>query len=104
LVWSIKFFFSNKSNIYKQYSEFFEYDDQVKPEDKDGVDDTPKMDKKEATLRFYFSLTYQLATEEITKFGQIEELPLYLCLSTSAYKKEQYLKQKEEIDKMKKKK
>jgi hypothetical protein len=39
--------------------------------------------------------------EDITKFSQIEELPLYLCLSTASHKKEQYLKQKEELEKAK---
>lgn len=66
------------------------------------MEDTPKLDKKQAAVRFYFSLTYQLSNEDITKFEQIELLSVYLVLTTCAYKKEQYLKQKEESDKIKK--
>ena len=102
MAWSIKFFFANRTGIYKQYEEFFEYDPKDKQDGDDGVENTPQMDKTQASVRFYFTLTYQLAAEDITKFEQIENLPLYLCLTTAAYKKEQYLKQKEEADKLRK--
>jgi hypothetical protein len=99
---SIKFFFANRTSVYKQYEEFFEYDTEDKQDGDEGVDDTPKMDKGQVTARFYFTLTYQLASEDITKFEQIENIPLYLALTTAAYKKERYLKQKEEADKLRK--
>ena len=97
------FFFAGRTNVYKQYSEFFEYDEQNKQDTDTGVEDTPQMDKKQTAVRFYFTLTYQLCNEDITKFEQIEQMSVYLCLTTCAYKKEQYLKQKEDMDKMKKK-
>jgi hypothetical protein len=60
------------------------------------------MGKKETTIRFYFNLTYQLATEHITKMEQIDNLSLYLCLNISALMKERFLKQKEELKKLEK--
>ena len=39
--------------------------------------------------------------EDITKFQQVEETNLYLCLNTASLMKEEVLKQKEEMRKMK---
>jgi hypothetical protein len=64
--------------------------------------DTPKMGKKEAAFRYYFSITLNLAGEDITKINQIDELPLLLCLNTASIMKERMEKQKEEMRKLEK--
>lgn len=97
-----QFFFSNKRNVYERYAEFFEYENQNKQMDSEGLGDTSKVDIKENTIRFYFALSYNLAKEDITKIQQIDELPLYLCLNISALVKERYLKEKQELDKLRK--
>jgi hypothetical protein len=102
LVWGKQFFFSNRNNIYQQYKEFFDVDEQTQQEDTDGVGDTPKMGKKEAAFRYYFSITLNLAGEDITKINQIDELPLLLCLNTASIMKERMVKQNEELKKMEK--
>jgi hypothetical protein len=60
------------------------------------------MGKKEAAFRYYFSITLNLAGEDITKVNQIDELPLLLCLNTSSIMKERIEKQREEMKKMEK--
>ena len=102
MVWGKQFFFSNRNNIYQQYKEFFDVDEQNESEDKDGVGDTTKMGKKEAAFRYYFSITLNLAGEDITKLNQIDELPLLLCLNTASFMKERADKQREELKKMEK--
>jgi hypothetical protein len=96
------FFFHNRESVYQQFREFFDYEEQNQSDDDEGMGDTPKMGKKETTIRFYFNLTYQLATEDITKMEQIDNLSLYLCLNISALMKERFLKQKEELKKLEK--
>jgi hypothetical protein len=102
LVWGKQFFFSNRNNLYQQYKEFFGVDEQNQPEDNEGVGDTTKMGKKEAAFRYYFSITFNLAGEDITKINQIDELPLLLCLNTASLMKERMEKQREEMKKMEK--
>jgi hypothetical protein len=60
------------------------------------------MGKKEAAFRYYFSITLNLAGEDITKINQIDELPLLLCLNTASIMKERMVKQNEELKKMEK--
>jgi hypothetical protein len=102
LVWCKQFFFSNRNNIYQQYKEFFDVDEQNQSDDSEGVGDTPKMAKKEAAFRYYFSITLNLAGEDITKLNQIDELPLLVCLNTASLMKERVQKQNEEMKKMEK--
>ena len=97
-----QFFFSHKRNVYERYGEFFEYEDKNQQDDNEGVERPTEVSSTEATIRFYFALTYNLAKEDITKIQQIDELPLYLCLNTAALVKERYLKEKQELDKLKK--
>jgi hypothetical protein len=59
------------------------------------------MAKKENTVRFYFTLTYQLAGEDITKVEQMDDIPMYLCLNVASLMKERHDKEMEEIKKMK---
>ncbi len=77
-------------------------DEQTEQEDTDGVGNTTKMGKKEAAFRYYFSITLNLAGEDITKINQIDELPLLLCLNTASIMKERMEKQREELKKMEK--
>ena len=77
-------------------------DEQNQPDDNEGVGDTTKMGKKEAAFRYYFSITLNLAGEDITKINQIDELPLLLCLNTASMMKERVQKQNEEMKKMEK--
>ena len=102
MVWGKQFFFSNRNNIYQQYKEFFGVDEQNQSNDNEGVEDTTKMGKKEAAFRYYFSITFNLAGEDITKINQIDELPLLLCLNTASLMKERMEKQMEEMKKMEK--
>lgn len=67
------------------------------------MDDSPKMDKVQATIRFYFTLTYQLCGEDITKMEQMDDVNTYLCLNVASLLKERHLKEQEEIRKMNKK-
>jgi len=103
LVWCCQFFFSNINNIHNQYKEFFEVDDGGQQESDDGVQDTPKMAKAQITNRFYFAITFQLAKEDITKFEQLDEVNVYLCLNAAALLKERRLKEEEEFKKLQKK-
>lgn len=103
MVWCCQFFFSNINNIHNQYKEFFEVDDRSKSEDDDGVQDTPKMDKAQITNRFYFALTFQLVKEDITKFEQLDEVNVYLCLNAASLLKERRLKEEEELKKLQQK-
>lgn len=77
-------------------------DEQNQSDDNEGVGDTTKMGKKEAAFRYYFSITLNLAGEDITKINQIDELPLLLCLNTASMMKERVQKQNEEMKKMEK--
>jgi hypothetical protein len=58
------------------------------------------MAPKEATSRFYFSLTFQLAGEDITKVTQINQMPLYLILNGASLLKDKRIKEMNEIKKM----
>ena len=69
--------------------------------DNEGVGDSPEMAKKETTVRFYFTLTYQLAGEDITKVEHMDDIPMYLCLNVASLMKERHDKEQEEIRKMK---
>lgn len=60
------------------------------------------MDKTQTAARFYFALTFQLANEDLTKFEQIDDMSLYLCLNTAALLKERYEKELEQIKSMEK--
>ena len=75
-------------------------DEQSKQDDDEGVGDSPEMASKENTIRFYFTLTYQLAGEDITKVQQMDDIPMYLCLNVAALLKERHDKEQEEIRKM----
>jgi len=94
-------FFSRRKLVYEQYREFFEVGEENQSEDNAGVEGDAKIPPKEATARFYFSLTYQLAKEDITKMIDVENLPIFLCLNVAALMKERYEKEKMEMEKMK---
>lgn len=100
MVGSSKFFFSNVNFVHQQYKEFFGIDEQSKQTDTEGVDDSPEVASKENTIRFYFSLTYQLAGEDVTKVQQMDDIPMYLCLNVAALIKERHDKEQDEIRKM----
>jgi len=63
-------------------------------------DETPKLPASQATARFYFQLTYSLAGKDITKFQQIDNSSLYLCLNTAALMKDELIKEKESLKKL----
>jgi hypothetical protein len=60
------------------------------------------MATKEATARFYFALLYKLTGNDITKFEEVEQQPLYLCLNVLSLEKDRNEKEKEEYEKIKK--
>jgi lipoprotein NlpI len=75
-------------------------DEQSKQVDDDRLEEPTKMASKENTIRFYFTLTYQLAKEDITKIQQMDDIPMYLCLNIAAMMKERHDKEQEEIRKI----
>lgn len=60
------------------------------------------MAAKEATARFYFAKTIELAQNDITRIAHIDKMPLYLCLNTLAYNKDIREAERREIEKIKK--
>jgi hypothetical protein len=58
------------------------------------------MGKAQTAARYYFALTFQLAKEDLTKFEQIENMSVYLCLNAASIFKERRLKEQEEIKKL----
>jgi len=102
VVWSLKFFFAHIKRIHSSYRHFFESEDEDREPPETDTEDTTQMAPSEATARFYFQLTYQLASEDITKIEQLNELNLYLCLTTAALIKDRIIQQQNELKKMKK--
>ncbi len=102
MVGSSKFFFSNVNFVHQQYKEFFGLDEQNQQTHDKGLEDSPEMASKENTIRFYFTLTYQLAGEDVTKLTQMDDVNTYLCLNVASLMKERNLKEQEEIRKMQK--
>jgi hypothetical protein len=98
----IPFFFGNRKHIHQFYSGFFEIEDRDTTEDDEVLDEDAEVVEKGATARFYFTLTYRLAKEDVTKFNEVENMNLYLCLNTASLMKEEAEKQREEMRKMKK--
>ena len=92
-----KFFFSLRKQIYSRYSEFFDYQDESESDVQEGEKDSPKMDSKEATGRFYFHTFQVLTGKDITKWYQVQKYPLYLCLNHLASHKEEIIKENERI-------
>jgi hypothetical protein len=103
MVWVCILFFLSRKSIYYRYKEFFGTDEQVEQEDSDGISVPPPMGKKEASARFYFALSYQLAKENILNFEQIDSQSLYLCLNICSLEKDRYETQKRELQKLKNK-
>jgi hypothetical protein len=103
VVGSCAVFFFNRSNIHKKYAGFFGVGEQDEQEDNEGVADDAKISQKEATARFYFNLTYQLAKEDITKFEQVENMNLYICLNVASIMKDKYERELEQHRKMEQK-
>jgi hypothetical protein len=103
LVGSIGFFFSNRKYIHNLYKEFFGYEASPTEGDDRGVEEVAEVSEKDSTARFYFTLLYRLAKEDITKIDEVEASPLYLCLNVASIMKEEAEKQREEYDKMTKK-
>jgi hypothetical protein len=58
------------------------------------------MDSTQATARFYFNLTYQLAKEDITKIEQVENMSLYMALNVASLMKDQYERERDEQNKL----
>jgi hypothetical protein len=95
------FFFAYKSSISRKYKEFFGGDDEVEKDIESDTEETTTIPPSEATARFYFQLTYQLAKEDLTKFHQIEEMSVYLCLNTASLIKDRIISEQNEMKKLK---
>lgn len=104
MVWLCAVFFFHRNNIYKQYKEYFGVGDEDNKVDEDGDEDNPKLSKKEATARFYFAASVELANNDITKMKQIDSMPLYLCLNMLSRNKDIREIERREIEKLKNKK
>ena len=96
-----KFFFANIKSVHIKYKEFFGTQDEVEQEVGEDDEVVTQIPDTEATARFYFQLTYQLAGDDITKFKQIESLSVYLCLNTAALIKDRIIKEQEDLKKLK---
>ena len=94
------FFFSNSKNIHTKYKEFFGYEEQDGETDGTDEETTTQMGATEATLRFYFQLTYELANRDLTKIEQIENTNLYLCLNTASLMKDRIIQERNELKKL----
>jgi len=103
LVGSFTVFFFNRRNIHKKYAGFFDIGEQDEREDSEGMDDAPKISAKETTARFYFNLTYQLAKEDITKFEEVLNSNLYICLNIASILKDRYERERDEQRKLEQK-
>ena len=102
MVRSFNFFFANIKRIHNAYRHFFESEDEDREVPETTEEDTTEMAPSETTARFYFELTYQLSTEDITKIEQLNDMNMYLCLSTASLIKDRVIKQQNEIKQMKK--
>lgn len=67
------------------------------------MDEPSKIPAKEATARFYFNLTYQLAKEDITKFEEVQNMNLYMCLNVASLLKDRYERELDEQRKLEQK-
>ena len=97
------FFFGNRKHIHNQYQGFFGIDSENADNGDEVLDEDAEVVEKGSTARFYFALTYQLAKEDITKFTEVENTNLYLCLSTASLMKDRADKEREDLRKMQKK-
>ena len=95
------FFFAYKSSISRKYKEFFGNEEQVETDIESDTEETTTIPPSEATARFYFQLTYQLAKEDLTKFHQIEDMSVYLCLNTASLIKDKIISEQNEMKKIK---
>ena len=102
MVRGFNFFFANIKRIHNAYRHFFESEDEDREVPETPEEDTTEMAPSETTARFYFELTYQLSTEDITKIEQLNDMNMYLCLSTASLIKDRVIKQQNEIKQMKK--
>lgn len=69
--------------------------------DQTDTQDSAYVPPSENTARFYFGLSYRLAKEDITKFEEIDNLSLYLCLNAASLVKDQIIKEQNELRKIK---
>lgn len=99
MAWCVHFFFAIRKQVYSRYGEFFEYQDDMEQDISEGEEDSPKMDSKEATGRFYFHGFKILTGGDITKWFDVGKMPLYLCLNHLASHKEEIIKENERIRK-----
>jgi hypothetical protein len=95
------FFFAHKSSISRQYKSFFGSEEEVEPDVETDTEDTTQIPASQTTARFYFQLTYQLAKEDLTKFHQIEDMSVYLCLNTASLIKDRVISEQNEMKKIK---
>lgn len=102
MVWSFDFFFASAKRVHNAYRHFFESEDEDRELPETTEEDTTEMAPSETAARFYFELTYQLASEDITKIDQLNEMNMYLCLSTASLIKDRIIKQQNELKKQKK--
>ena len=98
-----QFFFFNRINVHKKYGGFFGVGEQSKSGDDEEMEETPKISAKEATARFYFNLTYQLAKEDVTKIDEVINSNLYICLNVASIMKDRYERERDEQRKLEQK-
>jgi hypothetical protein len=95
------FFFAHKSSISRKYKEFFGGEEEVEQDTETDTEEVTQIPPSQATARFYFQLNYQLAKEDLTKFHQIEEMSVYLCLNTASLIKDRIISEQNEMKKLK---
>jgi hypothetical protein len=103
LVWSCSVFFSHLKRIHYEFKQFFESEDDDRETNKTSEEDTPSMAPSQATARFYFELTFNLANQDITKHPLIDNSNMYLCLNAAALMKDRIIKEQNELKQHEKK-
>lgn len=104
MVWFSSGFFLHKQRVHKQYKEYFGVTDEDPQVEGEREERAPQMAPKEATARFYFNASLELAQNDITKLTHIDQLPIYLCLSTLARNKDIREAERRELEKIKNRK
>lgn len=94
------FFFAHQHNIHKRYSKFFESEDDNGEGVETTEEDTPEMVASESAARFYFELTFELIKGDLTKYDQLNEQNMYLCLNAASLIKDRAIKELNELKKL----
>lgn len=75
-------------------------DGDPKEVDENNESEVPQLPPSQAAARFYFELGVQLIGEDITKWDQLNDSNIYLCLNLASLLKDRAIKQQNELRKI----